>query len=193
MEVLDIMIHFDSFSHGQVKSKQWLCENLEPLINQRASVVILGSWVNVTGFMMLTRRPDLYHHIKGIDIEPNSIEVANKVNDCWVIEKMMSHELGDANSISTSGVDIVINCSSEHMNSTIWFDNIAPGTLVCVQSSNVTDENDPWYITNPSPTFESFMEKYPLDVKFAGTLPIRYNDWGYDRYMVIGIKQQSCQ
>lgn len=181
------MTNIDSFSHGQVKSKLWLCEQLEPYVNN-STVMILGSWVNVLGFMMLTRKPNSYRHIRGIDSDNNAVELADKVNSYWFIEGILRNTVDNANTVDKQGYDIVINCSSEHMTSTEWFDSIPEGTLVCIQSSNITDTNDPWFVTNPSSTFESFMEKYPLNVKFAGTLPIRYNDWGYDRYMVIGIK-----
>lgn len=181
------MTNIDSFSHGQVKSKLWLCEQLEPYVNN-SIVMILGSWVNVLGFMMLTRKPNSYRHIRGIDSDNNAVELADKVNSYWFIEGILRNTVDNANTVDKQGYDIVINCSSEHMTSTEWFDSIPEGTLVCIQSSNITDATDPWFVTNPSSTFESFMEKYPLNVKFAGTLPIRYNDWGYDRYMVIGIK-----
>lgn len=182
------MIDTDSFSHGQIASKLWLCETLEPYIKDKATVTILGSWVNVLGFMMLTRQPNKYGYIRGIDINNTAVETANKLCSYWYIEGIQRSICDDANTVELNGFDVVINCSSEHMESMSWFDNISPGTLVCIQSSNITDVNDPWFVTNPSGTFESFMEKYPLNVKFAGTLPIRYSDWGYDRYMVIGIK-----
>lgn len=182
------MDNLDCFSHGQVASKIWLCEQLEPYINDSTNVMILGSWVNVIGFMLLTRNPKKYNHIRGIDSNPTAIELADKVNSYWFIEGILRNTVDDANTVNKEGYHVVINCSSEHMRDTEWFDNIHPGTLVCIQSSNITDTNDPWYITNPSPTYESFMAKYPLNVKFAGTLPITYSNWGYERYMVIGIK-----
>lgn len=181
-------MNLDSFSHGQVKSKIWLCEILESFLPNKSNVLILGSWVNVLGFLMLSRRPDCYNYVKGVDKDENAVETANKLCSYWFIEGIQRSVCEDANTADSKGFDVVINCSSEHMESMDWFDNISPGTLVCIQSSNIIDATDPWFVTNPSSTFESFMEKYPLDVKFAGTLPIRYNDWGYDRYMVIGIK-----
>lgn len=181
-------LNTDSFSHGQIKSKLWLCEKLEPHVKDDSKVMILGGWVNLLGFMMLTRQPTKYQHIKSIDINSESVDMADQINSYWIIERILRNEIADANTVSTQGFDVVINCSSEHMDSNDWFDNITPGTLVCIQSTNVIDESDPWYVTNPSPTFESFIEKYPLNTMFAGTLPIRYNDWGYDRFMLIGIK-----
>jgi hypothetical protein len=182
-------INLDSFSHGQVKSKIWLCEKLEPYIINNANIVILGSWVNVLGFMLLSRQPNGYNYVKGIDIDEGAVDIANKICNYWYVEGVERSVVEDANTTILDGFDVVINCSSEHMEDTKWFDRIPAGTLVCVQSSNLTDSNDPWLITNPSPTIDSFKEKYPLrDIKFCDTLPIRYGDWGYDRYMIIGIK-----
>lgn len=182
-------MNLDSFSHGQIASKLWLCEKLEPYINENASIAILGSWVNVLGFMLLTRRPNHYSHVHGIDIDLNAVEQANKICNYWYIEGIQRSECVDASMFDTQGYDVVINCSSEHMENNDWFNNIAPNTLICIQSSNVIDANEPWLVKNPSNTFESFMEKYPLSVGiYSGILPIRYADSGYDRYMTIGIK-----
>lgn len=179
----------DSFSHGQIKSKLWLCEEIEQHIPYGNSLLILGAWVNVLGFMLMTRKPKHYSHVRGIDIDKSSVETANKICSYWYIEGIQRTTVDDANTFDMRGFNVVINCSSEHMQNTQWFNNITQGTLVCIQSSNIVDDNEPWLVTNPSPTFESFMKKYPLtDIKFAGTLPIRYKDWGYDRYMIIGIK-----
>jgi hypothetical protein len=182
-------VNLDSFSHGQIKSKLWLCEYLEPYIPKNATLLILGSWVNVTGFMLLTRRPNHYSHVRGIDIDESTVEIANKICSYWYIEGIQRSTVDDANKIDMRGFNTVINCSSEHMEGMQWFNNIPSGTTVCIQSSNIVDPSEPWLVTNPSATFDIFMEKYPLtDIKFAGTLPIRYKDWGYDRYMIIGIK-----
>jgi len=179
----------DSFSHGQVKSKMWLCEKLEPHVKDNSKVAILGGWVNLLGFMMLTRQPKKYEHIKSIDIDSESIDLADQINSYWIIERILRNEIADANTFNTQGFDVVINCSAEHMENTTWFDRISPGTLVCIQSTNVIDIGDPWFVKTPSPTMDYFIKKYPLtDVKFTGILPIRYNNWGYDRFMLIGIK-----
>jgi hypothetical protein len=182
-------MNLDSFSHGQIKSKMWLCEKLEPLIPDKSHILILGAWLNTLGFMLLTRNPKKYSQIKAIDIDPNSVELANKVCDYWYIEGPQRSEVADANNYEMRGYNVIINCSSEHMNGNRWFENIPKNTLVCIQSSNVTNLDEAWDIKTPSPTFESFMEKYPLSVGiFSGVLPIQYDHWGYDRYMTIGIK-----
>lgn len=183
------MIDIDSFSHGQVASKLWLCETLEPYIKDKATVTILGSWVNVLGFMLLTRQPNKYAYIRGIDINSEAVDTANKLCSYWFIEGIQRSICEDANTVDLNGFDVVINCSGEHMTDSTWFTNISPGTLVCIQSSNVTDTKEPWLIKTPCHSINNLLETYPLTkTLFSGTKSIRYDNWGYDRYMLIGIK-----
>lgn len=184
-------VNLDSFSHGQIKSKLWLCESLEPYLPSVSTIAILGSWYNILSFMLLTRNNKNYESIVGIDQDIESIEISNKINNYWILENKSKfkniHE--DVNVSTLDSYNVVINSSPEHMEKRTWFDNIAAGTLVCIQSSNMLDPDHPWYIKNPSPNIDSFASKYPLSkIMFLDTLPIRYNDWGYDRYMIIGIK-----
>lgn len=184
-------MNFDSFTHGQIKSKIWLCQELENYLPEDSRVTILGCWHNILSFMMLTRKPDIYTKIVGIDIDAEAIEIANKINNAWVIDDGMLHNtVQDANKYEYNDTNVVINCSSEHMNSTKWFDNIPIGTLVCVQSSNVIEAEYPWLVSNPSHTIESFVSKYHLSkTYYCDTLPVRYkHSQGYDRFMLIGIK-----
>lgn len=179
-------MNYDAFSHGQIKSKLWLCERLEPYLLGENRIVVLGGWYNIMGFMLMTRKPDI-EKITAIDIDSEVKYVADRICDMWRFEGTIENITGDANNI-TVPYDTVINCSSEHM-STEWFDKIKKGTLVCIQSSNMLDEGDPWYIKTASPDIESFKQKYNLSTTlYCDTLSIKYDSWGYDRYMLIGIK-----
>lgn len=174
---------FDSFSHGQVKSKIWLAEKLEPYIGEH--VAVLGSWHNLTAFILKTRGCN--SNITGIDINPEVKDIANKICNYWVFEGSVSNITGNVLEMPLE-YDTIINCSSEHMQSG-WFDNVRPGALVCIQSSNVIDPDYPWYIVTPSADIDSFKQKYNLSsTLFLDTLRIQYGDWGYDRYMLIGFK-----
>ena len=182
---------YNSFSHGPIQSKIWLCEQLEPYVPDRAIVAIVGSWYNVLGFMMLTRNANKYQSILGIDIDSSTLEIAGKINQGWMIgeEVKLNNIIADANTFNFQGFNLVINCSPEHMDSNQWFNNIQSGTLVCLQSSNIDSADDVWKISNPNRTLEEFVQKYPLShYMLITTKEITYDDWGYSRFMIIGVK-----
>lgn len=183
-------MNFDSFSHGQIISKLWLCEHLEPYLPEKATVFILGSWYNLLGSMMLTRNCNQYQSILGIDIDTEAVSVADKLCETWIIEKKLCNKVGDANTYKLEGPDVVINCSPEHMENTDWLNNITKGTLVCIQSSNMKNDGEIWDIKQYTATIEDFVSKYQLEtVLFCDTLQVRYeNNKGYDRFMIIGKK-----
>jgi hypothetical protein len=185
-------MNFNSFSHGQITAKLWLCQHLEPLIPKNANVVILGSWHNVLGFIMQCRRPDAYQSITGIDVDPGAKPIADAIMDTWCYDPNNSsvfNRTSNVNYEKFQDVDTVyINTSTEHFEDIHWFDNLPKGALVAIQSTDVTDTSDPWYITQPTPTFEDFLQKYPLELVFHGILPTHYNHFGYNRFMAIGYK-----
>lgn len=181
-------MNFDSFSHGQIQSKIWLCDMLEPHLGVGATILNLGCWHNVLGLMLSIRNPEKYKMIYGIDIDAAAIDVAKKICDAWVIQQKMRLLHGDVNE-KFIDTDVVINCSPEHIVGSAWFEKIKPGTLVCIQTSNVTDPTYPWLIKTPCPNMEQFRSMYPLTtVHFCGEQRIQYATWGYDRYMIIGVK-----
>ena len=189
---MNSLINFDtdSFSHGQVVSKLWLCNTLESFIPENARVAIVGSWYNVLAFMMLTRNEDRYQEILGIDINPDVASIANKVCNAWAIgtNPKVKNQSCDASNYDLSQYDVVINCSVEHM-SDDWYGMIKKGTLVCIQSSDVTNPDYPWLISNPNQNIETLIKKYPLSrILFSNDLEINYSDWGYKRFMLIGLR-----
>ena len=183
---------YTSFSHGQIQSKIWLCKELEKFVHANIKIAILGSWYNVLSFMLLTRNGDRYQHILGVDIDTNTKEIADKITEAWRIGKDYKVEniIADANTVDLAGYDLVINCSPEHMEGISWFENLEYGTMVCIQSSNVqTMDDEVWKCVNPNESLEDLAIKYPLSkYLFSGTKEIRYDDSGYDRFMIIGIK-----
>lgn len=182
-------IDLTAFSHGQLMSKIWLCEHLEPHLPEQANVFILGSWYNLLGSLMLSRNRKLYDNIVGIDIDPNAVSMADKICEPWIIEKKLSNRVGDVSNYDLQGPQVIINCSLEHMDSTDWFTNINKGTLVCLQTSDVTDASDPWFIKQPSPTIGSFLNKYQLTKNlYIGTKKFEYSSITYNRFMLIGIR-----
>jgi hypothetical protein len=184
-------MNYDSFSHGQIQSKVWLCKELERFVHANLKVAVLGSWYNLVAFMLLTRNADRYQHILGIDLDPEVKPIADKITDAWRIENKVENITADASDYDLSGYDLIINCSPEHMETNDWFENIEYGTMVCIQSSNVhIADDDVWKCVNSNESLEDLTLKYPLSkYLYSGVKEIRYSeDNGYKRFMLIGIK-----
>lgn len=186
-------MNFNSFSHGQVQSKVWLCKELEKFVHANLKIAILGSWYNLVAFMLLTRNADRYQHILGVDIDPDVKETADKITDAWRIgnDYKVENITADANVVDLAGYDLVINCSVEHMDGTVWFDKLEKDTMVCIQSSNMqTINDDVWKCINANSSIDDLLQKYPLSrYLYSGEKEFRYSDDnGYKRFMIIGIK-----
>lgn len=183
---------FYSFSHGQMHSKIWLSELIEPIIKPNFNILILGCWHNVMGMILMIRNPHMDLKIRGIDIDPEAIDTADKLTEAWRFEEMnpFKNELADANTYNYDQYDCIINCSVEHMDSTIWFDNIPKGKLVCLQSMSLDIANDDIYkIKNPNKTLETFSNKFKLsETTFLGQKEFDYAINPYSRYCMIGYK-----
>jgi hypothetical protein len=182
---------FTAFSHGQMQSKLWLCENLEKYIPQNSTVAILGSWYNLLGMMLLARNHEKYNFILGIDKDPKVIEIADKLCESWMVQPnvKMKNIFFDANDYNLEGYNVVINCSVEHMDSTRWFRKLNSGTLVCIQSSDVIESDQNFDIKNPNRNLDDLCYKFPMRTYYhKKTKQFKYNEWGYNRLMTIGIK-----
>lgn len=178
---------YTSFSHGQIVSKIWLCDNIEKYLDD-SRIAILGGWYNVLGFMLLTRFYNKIRNITSYDINPNVKPIADKITDAWISDKV-KNVIADAALLDFNDYDIIINCSPEHMNTNVWFDNIPNNKLVCIQSSNINIKEAPWLVVNPNISINNMSKKYScLEFYFKNELPIIYEDWGYKRFMIIGRK-----
>ena len=184
---------FNAFSHGQIESKLWLCEKLEKHIVNQSNLCVLGCWYNVTGFLLLTRNKNLYKSITGIDFDVENFNTANKINNAFVYENKLQNICLDVNNADLDDYDCIISTSTEDIQDTNWFNNIKTGTLVCLQSLNLTPDDivgyDNWEILNPNETFDDFRNKYSLNkILFEGTKDFDYGNLKYQRFMLIGIK-----
>jgi hypothetical protein len=190
---LNTIMNFDSFSHGQIQSKIWLADHLEPLLPKDAKIANLGSWYNVLGYILCVRNSKNYKEILGLDIDESTKPVADKLTETWRIgeDPIITNIIADANDYDLSPYNVVVNCSPEHMASEEWFMNLEYGTMVCIQSSDVqTKDDDVWKCVNPNECLEDLVLKYPLSkYLYSGEKEIRYSDDnGYKRFMLIGIK-----
>lgn len=179
---------FNAFSHGQIQSKVWLCENLEPHLLPYSQVAIIGSWYNTLGLIMLARNESKYNMIMGIDKDQSSVDIANKITDAWQLGEhfKIRNTCSEIEKYDFRSYNVVINTSCEHMTSD-WFTKLAPYQTVCIQTSDMVTDDPTWNITNPNPTMEDFKKKYPMSqIFFEGEKLFDYGHLVYKRLMLIG-------
>ena len=186
----------ESFYHGLIKSKLWLCEELEVVMYsefiKEPSLHILGCWDNLMAFMLLTRKPEYYNVVHGYDIDTEAIANANRVCDMWKLEKPNVHNhVQDVNDYDFSNCDnsVFINCSMDQMDSNKWYDTIPNNSLVCIQTTDMTDPEFPWYIKQITSSLDELINKFNISkLLYSGQRHIQYKENGYNRFMIIGCK-----
>ena len=186
----------ESFYHGLVKSKIWLCEELETSMNRECLsnpiLHILGCWDNLLAFMLLTRKPTFYSIVYGYDINPEAISNANKVCDMWKYESPKVYNyVQDVNdydySLHTNS--IFINCSIDQMDSNKWYDTVPDSSLVCIQTTDMADPDFPWYIKQTTESLDELINKFNFTkLIYSGEKRMPYKESGFNRYMIIGCK-----
>jgi len=188
------MDNLNSFSHGQIVSKLWLCEELEKFCKPKDDLYILGGWHNVLGFMLAVRKPNYYKKIHNIDIDINAILVADKVSNAWTnqlyVDNHVINTCADCNSynfVINPESDVVINCSVEHFENNNWYNKLPSGTLVCIQSSDILESGGGWIQKQPNKDLDTFLSRFPCkETLYVGTKRIQYPHQGYNRFMLIG-------
>jgi hypothetical protein len=192
---------YESFKHGLIVSKIWLCEELEKIVNilgySSPNVHILAAWDNLLSFMMLTRNPYLYKNFFSYDINSTFTNAADKICNTWLydrsdINSIVKNITADVNmytDYTLSTDNIFINCSVDQIESLKWYNNIPNGSLVCLQTTDIIDPNYPWFIKTITPDIDNFRSKFSMKrVYYSGSKNISYNTWGYNRLMIIGVK-----
>jgi len=181
-----ITVNKDAFSSGQIGSKLWLVEQLEKSFESIDSISIYGGWYAVTAFLLLTRNNIKINKIKSIDVNPECESVADMINEFYVWQNWKFKAFtADCNKMLYEPADLIINTSTEHFDSTAWFDNIPEGTCVALQGNNMI--HDDHYSQFKSLTH--FKKTYKLqNYLFLGEKKFKYPNWSFTRYMSIGIK-----
>lgn len=176
----------DAFSSGQIGSKIWLCEELERLNWQSNLTHIYGGWYGVLGFLLLSRGKFNVGRIESYDIDPTCEPIADMLNEYWVWQnwKFKAHT-ADCNLVKSNLADLVINTSTEHFDSLLWFNYIPPGTRVILQGNDMPHNDHVVHSSN----LDEFKKHYTLsEVIYEGSKKFVYPDWQFTRYMIIGVK-----
>lgn len=183
----NITLNGDAFAQGQVVSKIWLCEHLEQLATATPHEIhILGGWYGVQAFLLLSRNKLPISRIKSYDIDPACEAIADCINNTWVFEKWKFKAFTeDVNTLDYENATIIINTSTEHMESGNWFNRIPEGTLVALQGNDMNHDDH----TSEFTCLADFEDRYPLrKTLFKGERKFEYPDWSFSRFMLIGYK-----
>lgn len=176
----DPMRTMDAFWSGQLKSKEWLIDNLSAYTNKISSIDIHGGWVGVLSSMLFQSGLPI-KHIRSIDIDPECESIATMMNKTEEIAGKFRAVTADMCSIR-SDADIVINTSCEHITQEqydLWLSGHPANNLLVLQSNNY---NIPEHI-RPADSLEQFEQQCGLaTVLWKGELELPL----YKRWMVIG-------
>jgi hypothetical protein len=182
-----ISLSSDAFSQGQVFSKLWLLEELEILAKElkNPKIWVLGGWYGLLAFMIFTRNNIKPGLITSIDIDAEANTAAEIINHSWTFNpERFSTRRMDCTKLdfTDSPPQIVINTACEHF-SPNWADNLPPGVLVAIQSTNM-EHKDHHFKVNSA---EELLSHYSVfkNVMYKGQKDFNYPNLQFSRFMVI--------
>ncbi len=177
----------DAFWKGQLKSKEWLIENLVYYIYPERNkeldfpltVDIHGGWVGVLASMLFQSAIPI-KSIRSVDIDPECESVATMMNKKEEMEGRFRAVTGDMCKIR-SDADLIINTSCEHITQDqydLWISGHPHNSLIVLQSNNyVIPEH-----VRIACSLEEFINQSNLNVLWARELELPM----YKRFMIIG-------
>lgn len=172
----------DAFWSGQLKSKEWLVNNLARYIETEVSIDINGGWVGTLASLIF--QSDIScSAIRSIDIDPDCEEIAKMMNKKEEMQGRFTALTSDMCAVF-SNADVVINTSCEHITQhqyNSWLKNIPQNSLLVLQSNNY---DIPEHIRTAK-SLEHFKDQCgSLDILWNGALNLPL----YKRWMIIGTK-----
>lgn len=190
----------DSVSDGQIKSKQWLLDEVKKLDIDLGTIFICAGWYGTLANMLFDSGIN-FIKIRSFDIDDMCYKVAERINKVHVtnnwrfkastidiinMQYPTVHDTIRANGTVitlTEMPDTIINTSCEHIkNFKQWYNNIPLGKLIILQNNNY------YKIIEHINCVESlimFEKDSPMTkLLYQGTLKLDE----YERFMRIGIK-----
>ena len=169
----------DAFWRGQMQSKEWLIENLQPLVNIPSRIDIHGGWVGVLASMIFQSKiPARY--ICSVDIDPTCEPIATMMNKHEEIDGKFRAITGDMCTVPVSG-NVIVNTSCEHITQEqyeTWLARLPKDSIVVLQSNNY---DIPEHV-RIAQTLEEFKKQSHLIELWSGMLKTQL----YTRWMIIG-------
>jgi hypothetical protein len=193
----------DAISVGQIKSKQWVIEQLELAGVPLGTVFLCAGWYGLLATMIFESSLSV-EKIRSFDIDESCADIADTINRTYVNDqwrfKAITADMHNVNyhthewsvwSIKnnrmsytiTDSPDTIINTSCEHIvNFDDWFNSIPNGKLVILQSNDFFEVDDH---VNCSHNLQEFSLSAPMTtVLYEGELDLPK----YKRFMKIGYK-----
>lgn len=155
-EILPNLI--DSVSDGQLKSKQWLVDEVRNLNLDLGTVFLCAGWYGTLAHMMFEANLKVTK-VRSFDIDGSCYKIAERINkplvtDNWKFKAstLDIHALeydnfsyktyrNDGTELSlTDTADTIINTSCEHItNFDEWYNKVPAGKLLILQTNNMTE------------------------------------------------------
>lgn len=179
----------ESFWKGQLKSKEWLIENLHRFIDPTKQtgheIVIHGGWNGVLASMLFNSGIAI-DNIVNVDIDENTIQPATDICKRQEIENRFVHIIQDMEHFQYNTIpDIVINTSTEHLTKEkyhSWLNQVPQASLIVLQNNNY--KSLPEHV-NCYDTADDFANHCGLrKILYVRSLDLPL----YDRFLVIGYK-----
>ena len=164
----------DAFTHGQIRSKIWLCRELEKLNWASNLTWIYGGWYGLVAFLLLSRDKFNVKRIHSYDVDPSCKDIAEMINDNWICqsEVFRAHTL-DCNLLVPTDSDLIINTATEHFPSMTWWNNIPSGKRVVLQGNNMVHAGEEVTI---STSLDDFKQRFPLSTyEYTGEIEFNYD------------------
>jgi hypothetical protein len=169
----------DAFWSGQLKSKEWLIENLRKNVNKVVSVDIHGGWNGVLASMLF--QSNIYiTNIRSVDIDPSCEPIATMMNKKEEMAGRFRAVTADMCDIR-SDADVVINTSCEHVTQDqydLWLSGIPHDSLLVLQSNNYDISEH----IRTAKSLDEFKQQSHINVLWSGELELPL----YKRFMIIG-------
>lgn len=178
----------DAFSSGQITSKIWLCESIENVYSGIDNILVLGGWLGLAGFLLLSRGNLAIRQLKSLDIDPVCEPLADALNENWVYRdwkfKAYTHDCNIRHEF-IDWADLIINTSTEHFSSLAWWENIPKNKLVAIQGADMEHDDHIFKFKNLNDFCHTFKMQ---SVDYVGEKEFNYPDWSFKRFMIIGKK-----
>ena len=172
----------DSFSKGQVNSKEWLVKELTPFLEEHhQSILIIGGWYGLLSHLFAHEGWD--KEIKNYEIDDLCIEIGEKMQVHDNIKWKHEDGLDLFTSKNTNKQNKITICTAcEHIDEEDLYSSLSmkhPEMIVALQSNNMVDVDSH---INCHTSVDHFISTLPdMEIMYKGTL----DAGSYERYMVI--------